>query len=986
MQSHSQLRDAVLSSHDATELDARQDRHYSDSDIAILHAIVAAAQTYIDESAYPKPLPLTALFKAYYALLPGFDISPDSDYHLSPLLFRIGGIESHDALFDKFQVVLDDLGILLDITSESAHHSPSSRLSPVAESLVDYQSRQGQSHNNDDTVSVNDEPSASDLSLSIKSARAPHHVITTFQPPQQQQQQLRHQPRWSSPSTDGFVPSVSSDHSEHISVAAHRHASRPFALATDFRSTFSRTGQQNALVPLQGRKLQAAPSLSLEPQHEGASHSLYQRSHGANTHYYHHGDDIVYMNPEPANLPPDLLEKASSQDQVPLNHRAQQHLQVPSQDAGKHDSKTMAQPSVRQKAKDQEPKTNTAPPSASASSLSENLVLLQRAARARQLYLGSKMFNRWADRTAIRLEKEAVATRHMMRFRCFHGWTLASVSRTPAVDSLRASTAVQKLRRAVKLQQEQFSLTASVVAQALYSKRAHCAMMRWMCRLSQHRLRRKFDKSRALSLVDRWKLLARQDDTTQQKALAYSTRLEPYQAMSQWRILAHQADTSLTMASQIETARRCMAHLGWWVFRVEVQRRSNGFRKCLLLQAASQAFYEWNLRARAQAFRWTCEYAAVSRAVNVWTQMAGQDVLTNKLASSQYQRASKERAWKQMRHINETWTQLGCLDERARLYLSAMRVLDVLDDGVKKRKSRMKKMIRQYLMTRYTQSSSRRRRRNCYKALDRWSAASWRALEQLQAAKDMRAADKSQHLQAALADMDETVALQERLRKTAQQHRIKALVDLWASEAANDAQDSVQSWDVWMSAERRHCLKTWSIGTLQRSGQGHTAVMVQQRHDRETRGRVMQWWRRRHVAGPGNWASDGRRGDTGPRSLPPRLSRHSMMGPMETPTRWTGSALPMTHLLTSTSRRIMGPVDETDETEGSETPIQWPSTTTPMSSQSGRLGRSATTFAATRQRLDSQRLNPQGQRSVPARIAERRPLGGSFSSKGRSRG
>ncbi|KAM4059311.1 sfi1 spindle body protein domain-containing protein [Hirsutella rhossiliensis] len=117
--------------------------------------------------------------------------------------------------------------------------------------------------------------------------------------------------------------------------------------------------------------------------------------------------------------------------------------------------------------------------------------LLHRAARARQIYLASKVFNLWADRTALRLEREAVARRHMIRFRCFRGWSEVPSSKLPAADNLRVATAVQKLRRAVMHQEEQLSLAASAIARTYHVNLARRVFERWICRVAEHALRHK---------------------------------------------------------------------------------------------------------------------------------------------------------------------------------------------------------------------------------------------------------------------------------------------------------------------------------------------------------------------------------------------------------------------------------------------------------------------------------------------------------------
>ncbi|KAG5931013.1 hypothetical protein E4U60_006568, partial [Claviceps pazoutovae] len=89
---------------------------------------------------------------------------------------------------------------------------------------------------------------------------------------------------------------------------------------------------------------------------------------------------------------------------------------------------------------------------------------LLRAARARQIFLASRILSRWADETAIRLERDAVARRHMVRFRCFNNWFQAPNSQMPRIRCLKALSAVQKLQRAVNGHAELLNLMASLTA------------------------------------------------------------------------------------------------------------------------------------------------------------------------------------------------------------------------------------------------------------------------------------------------------------------------------------------------------------------------------------------------------------------------------------------------------------------------------------------------------------------------------------------
>ncbi|KAG5953943.1 hypothetical protein E4U53_006480 [Claviceps sorghi] len=96
-----------------------RDLNGTDRNITILHYIVSTAQDQFDRSPHPKPLPAAVLFKAYDDILPTFGIDPDSDHHLSALVFRIGGESGTGSLLEKFHALLKRMGILLEFDDDT---------------------------------------------------------------------------------------------------------------------------------------------------------------------------------------------------------------------------------------------------------------------------------------------------------------------------------------------------------------------------------------------------------------------------------------------------------------------------------------------------------------------------------------------------------------------------------------------------------------------------------------------------------------------------------------------------------------------------------------------------------------------------------------------------------------------------------------------------------------------------------------------------
>ncbi|SPO00489.1 related to RAV1 - similarity to Drosophila DmX gene [Cephalotrichum gorgonifer] len=85
--------------------------YYTTNDIHIVHAIVAAAQESLNQLPEADRLPTNELFQAYDAVLPAYGIDPEDDQHLSRLVFRIGGERGNGTLLEKFRAVLSRMGI-----------------------------------------------------------------------------------------------------------------------------------------------------------------------------------------------------------------------------------------------------------------------------------------------------------------------------------------------------------------------------------------------------------------------------------------------------------------------------------------------------------------------------------------------------------------------------------------------------------------------------------------------------------------------------------------------------------------------------------------------------------------------------------------------------------------------------------------------------------------------------------------------------------
>lgn len=865
-------------------------------DITVLHSIVAAAQDQLEYAPDPKPLPAAVLFKAYDDILPTFGIDPDSDHHLSAFIFRIGGEQGHGSLSDKFQAILGRMGILLefgDNTTVSVRTSPSLSLSPV-QSLSSRPNFDHDQHSSESIASGHAMPPLRDASPVMKDTPALHAENLVNGRHNSGEEELR---------TDAHQLARCDD--PRLARKSHLHGTSQSSAKSDDDDDDDPVpfGRRAALASALDRwRSVAAPRIQQGGHHHGATlsrrHSV-GTGHGNGDGQSSHGD--ASKMPEAA-APADLNRSDASPNAKP-GKAANTPLQL--------EGYTLRRPLTDEEAPDLQVQRER---------------LLHRAARAREIYLASKVFNRWAHRTATRLEREAVARRHMIRFRCFRGWSHAPSSKLPAVDSLRVATAVQKLHRAVAYQEEQLSLAASAIAEAHRLKLAQRAFERWTCQVMEQASRQRCAKRIRLGTVGRWMLNAGEDSASRQAAIAHSTRCSEANATNKWLCQAQEGNGRFAAARHVGVTRLSFAYLGEWWDQAEIKRRSQACRWYLLMEQASMAFNHWNLRARVQAFRWRCEYLSVTKVLDVWLQRARQENESSSAARHHHELTSKFKACNQLRRLDRECSDLSHLQGRARLYIRSTRLLKVFDGTVEQRKNQMKNIVRRYLMMRYTQVSSKRRKRNFYAALDGWKAATAEAQDQARVANDAKIANDGEQRRLVFADWRSQAAEERQLQVEAKSFYRRAWLKLWDEYSAHQRHSEDQTWGLWASQQQRHCLKTWSIATLQRSGQAHTATMVQQRHGRESRGRVFQRWKQ--------YLNDAKRSTLEPdtgfitrsephhrsswRSLPARLSsmRQFPYDPeyppsaMETPTRWTGLPVPMANTVSS---RLMAPVTEADD-------------------------------------------------------------------------
>lgn len=558
----------------------------------------------------------------------------------------------------------------------------------------------------------------------------------------------------------------------------------------------------------------------------------------------------------------------------------------------------------------------------------EHSRLLRRATRAREIYLASKVFNHWADRTARRLERDAVARRHMIRFRYFRSWSQAPALREPGTDYMRAAVVVKKWQRIVAMENS-LQMTARAAAQAYELKKVGKVLDHWSCHRLEHVGRQKTALRNRTGGILKWLSQASHGEALEHAIRTQTCLRLQVDTIHRWQDHAGKETMLCDTAKRIGDIQHSFTHLREWWDQAEISRRATEYRKQVMMQKANFAFDQWNLRARAQAFQWRREYLQVERAFDRWFQCAEQNEDMSRRAEGYYEEQAKAKVLGGFRRLQRESSHMALMEDRVRLYLGATSVLRVFDRAIKNRKDQDKRHVKKYLMARYTQVSSARKKRNFFAAIDRWRVLAEEDRVQSDLVQELRARKDSHHL-ITVTDMwmSQTQLDQRRIEEAKLQHAQEWL-EAWKVYTSDLEQRDAEAWQLWAADKQRQSLKSWSIASLQQSGQGHTALEVQKKHEREKRNRVLQQWRQRDdrirtmapgsrvqsSSAPSAWPRGSWRTIAGRRSMANRNDRvYDYSGtPLETPTRWTGQPFSMSTMLPPGS---MAPLREADEGDG----------------------------------------------------------------------
>ncbi|KAI8718578.1 hypothetical protein NCS52_00637100 [Fusarium sp. LHS14.1] len=967
-------------SSNASRAPSSQDPYYSNEDIAALHSVVVRAQELLDTAPEPKPLPAAALFKAYDQVLPTYGIDPDTDHHLSTFVFRVGGERGGGTLLDKFQSILGRMGIVLEFGDNT---TASTRTSPSASPAYSSTSRQSHGLVREKNGNFTSEgvaisrPSVVPLVQSFSSPES--------QPPQQnhvdfsdtdeedgEDEEMRRavlssaMNRWRSLVANRRtqqaqrIPSFPSI-PEEASADVRNFEDRPFsdrpAITVSEASTIPRIngvkpdGQVSdkgttdvnvhPISPLSPVKPRPAITDTVRPP----TASTQQGQNDAAV--THHEDDAPSSPKEqPTEQPQEAEEEPSRQSiapsvpEVPIPSVPEVRIAptVTQLDVTQRDEKTRSRPSTPPEPTDnttlkqnsvQESERGPSTPVQQPDPEKEYQRLLRRASRAREIYLASKVFNHWADRTARRLERDAVARRHMIRFRYFRSWCQAPVVREPTVDDMRAAVVVRKWQRIVA-QEKTLESVAKAAARAYQLKKIHQVLDRWSCLRLEHVGRQVTASHSRTKALSRWILQASNGVALDEAIKSQVGLQQQLTAIHKWQGYAERETILADSAMRMGNVHQSFTHLKEWWDQAEVGRRAATYRQHLLMKKVDFAFDQWNLQARAQAFTWRREYLQVTRVFDRWCERAEQDGDMSRRADSYYETQAKSRALGCFRRFDQESSHMMRLEDRACLYLRATSLLRVFDKTVKRRQDQDKQYVKRYLKARYTQVSSAKKKRNFFSALDRWRALAAEDREQREKAMELHNRKQYHRLMMVAEEWAKQAAIDQKRLQDARLEHAQGWLEAWKEHAEDLEQRDVEAWQLWAADKQRQSLKAWSIASLQQSGQAHTALEVRKKHERERRNRILQHWRQRddrlENMPPGfnsqpnsvvrslNWSRGSWRGFSGRRST---LNRNDRVydysnTPLETPTRWTGHPLSMSTMLPPGS---MAPLREADEND-----------------------------------------------------------------------
>ncbi|KAI9842430.1 MAG: hypothetical protein M1837_007175 [Sclerophora amabilis] len=427
----------------ADQVNADQQAPLTDEDVGLLHLIITAAQ----ELPQADQFPFRALFSAYDTVLKQHGLEPDHDAVYFRFLLRLGGVREVGSLYDKFESLLEELGIRIEfgendndnevenVSGEGAEASPAPGFQEPPQLPITPQSRSRRA-----SFSSFYEGADEATHISSRRARSQSPVSRTWD---RLSAQLEGRPstRVSTRATERTHSAAGVRYPKLSDVVRGRLTTREFArnLQRYQRKSRSISGQRNAAIV-------QAPEFAADDDddEDGMSHFSPVNSTGISRQVERdsHRDggspeDRLYRSQH--GLPPELLFHPSesqmsldaetfyfhhirsvARDCVSQWHSRASHVRPYHQNlqniAISHDRSILLSQAfdtwrVSFYHKRQEAETNRF-----------FAHLESRADKARNLYLLTKAFTHWAQCASDEVQRTSTARRHILRTKYFHAW------------------------------------------------------------------------------------------------------------------------------------------------------------------------------------------------------------------------------------------------------------------------------------------------------------------------------------------------------------------------------------------------------------------------------------------------------------------------------------------------------------------------------------------------------------------------------------
>lgn len=787
-------------------------------------------------------------------MLPRHGLDPDSDHHLSNFIFRVGGEQGHTNLLEKFQTILERMGISLDFGDNTTA------------SIADPSSVES------DKQSVSELLTASPHG--IEASRP--DLLRTFDAKQQLPFPLRGHSPTAPTATDAVEPLAPAE-LENYRHPGPVHLIRP--------PEFLRPGD----LPSNGA--------NITPEHDGTK-------------------DLPLSAALRRSLMVSFLDRWRKSTEKAISEFPEEELPTRRGIVDKilstevHSSRGISPQPTELMQHQRDPAAAERAESVAhrpGTPSEEDAAILLRAMRARELHLASKVFNHWAERAATRIEREAVARRHMIRFRCFQGWCKTPTSTVPVASHLRTLTAVQKLQRAVLAQEEQLRTASTAIAQSHRLEKLHSVLSTWQCR-NREQLALADAASRTTNSVRSWwQNHATQASNSRFAATMSYCLFSSGRAVDRWRHSVHisRDNASIAMVSNIRH-QLCSATTQWH-YQTWVSQQSQYLRQTRDMAIARQCLSLWNLETRARAFQGRAEYKAALRGISLWEQASRRYRGSAETVQAEHRSYLAKRVLEGMEQRLERSSQLIHFAQRAQLYISGNRLITAFERAFEQQLRRQKEGIRRQLMQRYKEASALRKKRLFNSALNRWRSFAHQQ-DELMEADTLHASH--------MADRKTSRALEQWCsfdRKlgseaaAAAQRPVRLHLSAWSQQTAQSEAQLNQAHSVQTGTRYHRGLRAWTKSNLQGSGQQYTADQARLRSNMGHRTKTFKRWRLL-VALPQQFDHD----DPQVPQSEPQLARQSWKGrsnnfgnsttsqssvryvPLETPTKWTGLAGPKT--------------------------------------------------------------------------------------------